>query len=304
MAGLNHQACGVLDLTSAARCPDRAPLKHSKQDEKPDLGQESDSRDRDRKEPVCTTGLGAVPAQVIKDFKISHEWNGCKATAFAREVLYRSYEVPRRNQKSRIRQQGSVKMANPHPEDKSTQTAEEAVRRTSERTAEQTKRIAETAVETGQEVVQSGADLLQQNAQTLQNALRFGMSTTTALMGRSTDQVSRTMGLSGNDVQQVTERSARNAVSVLHTTAAVAKVMNDMSREYFAFVQHQMESTMDRMSELWGCRTPQDVAAVQSELVRHTVESAVESTRRIADMSLKATDAAKQMAQNIERRAA
>jgi hypothetical protein len=194
-------------------------------------------------------------------------------------------------------------MANPRPEDKSAQIAEEAVRRTSERTAEQTRRVAETAVETGQEVVRAGADLFQQNAQTLQNALRFGLNTTTAVMGRSTDQVSRTLGLA-DEVQQATERSARNAASVLHSTAAVAKVMSDMSREYFAFVQHQMETTMDRMNELWGCRTPQDFAAVQSDLVRQTVEGAVESTRRIADMSLKATDAAKQMAQNIERRAA
>ncbi len=50
MAGLNHQACGVLDLASASRCPDRALLsKHSNQNEKPDLGQESDAHDRDRK---------------------------------------------------------------------------------------------------------------------------------------------------------------------------------------------------------------------------------------------------------------
>src|SRR3984957_2721239 len=54
MAGLNHQACGVLDLASTARCPDRALLsKHSNQDEKPDLGQESDAHDRDRKEHVA-----------------------------------------------------------------------------------------------------------------------------------------------------------------------------------------------------------------------------------------------------------
>ena len=44
----------VLDLASAARCPDRALLsKHSNQDEKPDLGQESDAHDRDRKEHVA-----------------------------------------------------------------------------------------------------------------------------------------------------------------------------------------------------------------------------------------------------------
>src|SRR5947199_3665508 len=54
MASLNHQAYGVLDLASAARCPDRALLsKHSNQNEKPDLDQESDAHDRDRKEHVA-----------------------------------------------------------------------------------------------------------------------------------------------------------------------------------------------------------------------------------------------------------
>src|SRR4029453_12066869 len=53
MAGLNHQACGVLDLDRPRVCLDRALLsKHSNQNEKPDLGQESDAHDRDRKEHV------------------------------------------------------------------------------------------------------------------------------------------------------------------------------------------------------------------------------------------------------------
>jgi hypothetical protein len=54
MAGLNDQAGGVLDLASAARCPDRALLSnHSNQNEEPDLDQESDAHDRDRKEHVA-----------------------------------------------------------------------------------------------------------------------------------------------------------------------------------------------------------------------------------------------------------
>jgi hypothetical protein len=195
-------------------------------------------------------------------------------------------------------------MANPRQEDKANQTAEEAFRRTSESAAEQTRNIGETAVKSGEEVVRAGADFFQQNAQTLQNALRFGLDTTTAVMGRSNDQFNRTMGLSGNEAQQATERSARNAASVLHSSAAVAKVMSDMSSDYFTFIRQQMETTMERMNRLWGCRTPQDVAAVQSDLMRETVESAVEGTRRIADMSLKAADAAKQSAQNTARSAA
>ena len=55
------------------------------------------------------------------------------------------------------------------------------------------------------------------------------------------------------------------------------------------------------MNELWSCRTPQDFAAVQSDMVRETVETALESSRRIADMSLKmADDAGKQIKQSME----
>jgi len=196
-------------------------------------------------------------------------------------------------------------MANPRQEDKSIQAAEDAVRRTSEKTAEQTRRIGETAVEAGQEVARAGADVLQQNAETLQSALRFSLDTATAAMGRSTDQFSRTLGLSGDEAQHAAERSARSAATVLQSTTAIAKGMSGMSQEYFAFVRHQIESSMERMNELWRCRTPQDVVAVQTDFVRETVESALESSRRMADISLKATeDTAKRMAQTVERRAA
>ena len=218
-------------------------------------------------------------------------------------------------------------MANPGHDEKSAKNIEDTAHRTSERTAEQTSRIGQAAAEqtarigqfaaeqttrVGQAAAEAreqmarvGADLLQQNAETLQNALRLGLEMATAVMGRSTDQLSRTLGLSGTEAQPATERSARNAATILHSSTAVAKGMSGMSQEYFAFVRHQIESTMNSMNELWRCRTPQDVAAVQSDFVRETVESALDSSRRMANMSLKAADdAAKHMAQNIERRAA
>jgi phasin family protein len=103
-------------------------------------------------------------------------------------------------------------------------------------------------------------------------------------------------------IRQASERTAEQTKRVGETAVEASQEMarTGMSREYFAFVRHQMESSMNRMNELWGCRTPQEIAAVQSDFVRETLESAVESSRRMADMSLKAADdAAKQMAQNI-----
>jgi hypothetical protein len=193
-------------------------------------------------------------------------------------------------------------MANPRHEDKSTQSVDDTVRRTTERTAEQTRRIGQTASEAGEEMARAGAKLLQQNAETLQDAWRFGLDMATAVMGRSTDQLGRTLGLSGNEAQQATERSARNAETILYSTTAVTKVMGGMHREYFEFLRPQIENSIDGMNELWRCRTTQDVAAVQNNLVRDTVESVLESNRRMADMSLKlADDAAKHMTQSMER---
>ena len=168
--------------------------------------------------------------------------------------------------------------------------------------AKQTRRTGQAGEEVGEEVARAGAHLLQQNTETLQNAWRFGLDMATAVMGRSTDRLGRTLGISGNEAQKANEQSARNAETILYTSTAATKLVDGMSREYFEFVRHQIENSMDRMSQLWRCRNPRDVAAVQSDLMRETVGSVLESSRRMADMSLKlADDAAKHMTQNMER---
>jgi hypothetical protein len=184
-------------------------------------------------------------------------------------------------------------------DDKSTQNIEDTARHASERATEQTARMGQVAAEAGDEVARVGAQLLQQNAETVQNAWRFGLDMATKVMGRSTEELGRTLGFSGNEAQQAqqaTERSARNTETILYTSTAATRLMSGMSQEYFEFVRQQMEKSMERMNELWRCRTPQDLAAVQSDLLRETVGSVLQSSRKMADMSLKvADDATKHM---------
>lgn len=62
---------------------------------------------------------------------------------------------------------------------------------------------------------------------------------------------------------------------------------------------------MERMNDLWRCRTPQGVAAVQTDLLRDALGSALERGRRMADLSLKLVDDAKErLAQDIKRQEA
>ena len=99
-------------------------------------------------------------------------------------------------------------MANPRQEEKSTQGMEDAARRAGERTAEQAGRLGQAAAEettqvgqaaaaAGEEVARAGAVLLKQNAETFQNAWRLGLEMATSVMGRSTEQFGRTLGLIG-----------------------------------------------------------------------------------------------------------
>ena len=195
-------------------------------------------------------------------------------------------------------------MANPRPEERATQDMEDAARRTGERAAEQTTRIGQAAAEAGEEVARASADMLKQNVETLQQTWRSSLEAATSVMGRSSQQFSRTLGLSEDDAQKVTaatERSARNAQTLLYSSTAAAKVMGGMSQEYLQMVRQQFEKHIDHLNRLWACRTPQDFAAVQSDMVRETVETALESSRRIADLSLKmADDTGKQIKKTMD----
>jgi hypothetical protein len=59
---------------------------------------------------------------------------------------------------------------------------------------------------------------------------------------------------------------------------------------------------MDRVTAFWRCRTPHDVVAVQTDLVADVLQSTLESSHRMADLSLKLSeDAARHVTQNLER---
>jgi phasin family protein len=188
--------------------------------------------------------------------------------------------------------------------DKSNQRADESFRQTGEQAAEQTRRIGLAAAKTSEDLSRASADLLRQNAEMVQNAWRFGMEAVTQVVNCSTDQLSRAFGLTGDEAQQATERSVRNTQTVMESASAVSKGTNEISREYFQLARGQLDKNIERMNELWRCRTPHEFVAVQSDLIRDTMTGVLESGRRLADMSVKvADDAGKRMASNMQRAA-
>lgn len=100
-------------------------------------------------------------------------------------------------------------MAHERHEDRATHNPEDKAARAAERAAEQTRRIGLAAAETNEQVVKKGANLVQQNAEMFRNTWRFGLDMMTAMLGRSADHMGRALGVSGDEAQDATKRSAR-----------------------------------------------------------------------------------------------
>jgi hypothetical protein len=193
-------------------------------------------------------------------------------------------------------------MANPRQDEKvaqAYQNAQETTRRAGEKVAEQAARVGRAAADAGEDMARAGADLLQNNAETVQSAWQAGLDIATKMTERSTDQFARTFGLSGDDAQQAMQQSARNVEALLQSTNVLARGIGGMSREWFEFLRSRMDTNLNRIDDLMRCRTPQDFAALHSELVRENVEGVLQSSRRLAELSLQVADnAAKKMTAN------
>jgi phasin family protein len=68
--------------------------------------------------------------------------------------------------------------------------------------------------------------------------------------------------------------------------------MQNISTEWFGFVRKQVEQNVGTLDALMRCRTPQEFMAVQSDLVRGSLNDLIQSTRKIAEVSVRMTDEA------------
>jgi hypothetical protein len=208
-------------------------------------------------------------------------------------------------------------MANPHPRhaerdmshavhetsrkmaDETTRAVHETSRKiadevheTSRRIADETSRAASTAADAGAGAARAGADMIQRNAETVQHAWESGSKMATNLAERSAERFARACGISGEAAQQATEQSSRNLESIMQSGTILAGGMQSISLELMNFARKRMEQCMHRVDALASCRTPQEVVAVQSDLIRDNLEDIIQSTRRIAEISTQMADEA------------
>jgi hypothetical protein len=119
----------------------------------------------------------------------------------------------------------------------------------------------------------------------------------------ASDQFARTLGFSGEEGERLARQSGQNVEAVTKFGTVLTQAYQDTSREWYGLAQKQLQRNLEGLSKLAHCRSVQDFAATQSGLVRESLQSMVEDSRSIVEISLKAVnDASKAVAGTAQER--
>jgi phasin family protein len=167
--------------------------------------------------------------------------------------------------------------------------------------------VTKEAAKVGERTARTGADGARQSTETAHEALRVGLNTAAQNFQRLTDQVTQVLGFAGPQAEELARRSSENLQAVTQASTILVKGAQDVSREWFGLAQERLTRTIDDLNRLARSRSVHDFVAVQSDLVRDSLQQAIETNRRVAELSARvAEDAARriQAQDNRYRRAA
>src|SRR5262245_11728752 len=180
-------------------------------------------------------------------------------------------------------------MPNPRHEHES---QAETMRDASQKLSRDAAQASERTAEMGQRAARAGADMLQRNTEIMQEAWEMSSTMAAQLTQQSADQLARAFGLSREQAKNAGGQSSANVEAIIGSSALIAEGLQNISREWMEFARSRLERNLARCDELARCRTPQDLAQVQSEAVRENLEGALHSARRTAEISARAVDSA------------
>lgn len=208
-------------------------------------------------------------------------------------------------------------MANPRQDERNpAQSAQESIRRTTagaedmrrnaeeaaQKTSETATQFSRSALEAGERATRTGAEMMQQNAEVFRRMWQSGLEIASKMGGRSAEDFARVFGLSGDEVRQANEQSSRNVDAIVESTTVLTQGIEGISREWFEFARKRIEHNLQRLNDFARCRSPQQLAAMQSEILRDNIEDLLHSSRRVAEISARlAEQATGKMTENLEK---
>jgi hypothetical protein len=202
-------------------------------------------------------------------------------------------------------------MANARPDEKQAETRQErtgaqtgSARENVRSISDAGSRIAGSAADMSQRAAQTGVEMLDRNKEAAQFLWEHSTELFAHMARQSTDQMGRVLGISGDNAESGAKRTSRSLDALLQSGDVITSASRDLSREWFETMRRVVDATMGRSETLASCRTPNDLFATQLEIMRDTVEAALQGAKRVSEISAQAATDATQKMSDATRRAA
>jgi hypothetical protein len=173
---------------------------------------------------------------------------------------------------------------NPRSDERS--SAQEGAREAARKGAEQAERIARATADVNTQAARTSTDLMERNVKTAHQVLQSGAEMAARLAERSAQHLNRAFGLSGEEAQRAAQSSTGNLAALLRSGAVLAELTQDMALEWMTFSRDRVEQSLDGFDHLLSSRSPHDVLALQSEMMKSNLEGLLGFTRKAAERSI------------------
>ena len=160
----------------------------------------------------------------------------------------------------------------------------------------------EPATESGKKVadeaIGASTTIARHAAETAQQASETGLNRAMHSFQRVTDQFTQMFAVAGPQAEELARRASRNIETVSQASTVLTKGAQELSREWFDLMRDQLAKQLDAMNRIAGCRSLQDLVTVQSEIVRDGLRETVNTSRRIAEVSIRIAEEAARIIQS------
>ena len=172
--------------------------------------------------------------------------------------------------------------------------AARASERTANEFAEGASRVKDAAARASDQAMRASVEMMQRNAETIQQTLQSGAKLAARMTERTADQFGRAIGFSGEGAQSAAQKSSRNLEAIVQSGTVLTEITQRLFEEWVEIARARMDRGFDRFEALLHCHTPQEFAALQSELTRDNIETFLGYARKAGEHSARLADEARQ----------
>ena len=164
--------------------------------------------------------------------------------------------------------------------------------RAADEAARTARTVTDEAARVGEQSARAGAGIARRSTETARDTFQAGLNTATETFQRLSDQFTKVLGFNGPQSEELTRRASQNLQAVSQASNVLARGAQEATREVLNLVQDRLQKNVEAVNRLAGTRSVQDFVAVQSDLVRDGLQQVIDTSKRIAELSVRVAEEA------------